>query len=121
MKEAEDALQLIKVCLTIAPILVLFDFDNPFELHCEASKVGIRAVLSQHGRPMAYCSEKLPGSRVRYNTYDVEFYVVVQAVRHWCHYLFHREFILYTDHDVLKHLHSQDKVSTRHASWIVYL
>ena len=120
-KEAEDAFQFIKVHLTTAPILVLLDFANLFELHCDASKVGIGAVLSQHGRPVAYFSEKLSGSKVRYSTYDVTFYIVVQAVRHWCHYLFHREFVLYTSHDALKHLHSQDKVLARHASWIAYL
>ena len=92
--------------MTNAPILVLPDFANPFELHCDASKVRIGAVLSQYGRPMAYFSEKLSGSRIRYSTYDVEFYAVVQAVRHWRHYLFHREFVLYTGHDALKHLHS---------------
>ena len=29
--------------------------------------------------------------------------------------------MLYTDHDALKHLHSQYKVLARHASWIAYL
>lgn len=42
-------------------------------------------------------------------------------MKHWRHYLFHQEFILYTDHDALKHLGSQDKISARHASWIAYL
>ncbi|PKI48913.1 hypothetical protein CRG98_030689 [Punica granatum] len=65
--------------------------------------------------------EKLTGAKVRYNTYDVKFYAVVQVVKHWRHYLFHKEFILYTDHEALKHLHSQDKVSARHASWVAYL
>ena len=113
IKEAEYAFQLIKVHLTTTPILVLTNFVNPFEFHCNASKVGI-------GRLVAYFSEKLSGSRVRYSTYDVDFYAVVQAVRHWCHYLFHREFMIYTDHDALKHLHSQDIISVRHASWIAY-
>lgn len=102
-------------------MLVLPDFSNPFELHCDASKLGIGAVLSQHGRPVAYFSEKLSGSKLRYNTYDVEFYVVIQAVRHWRHYLFLQEFVLFTDHDALKHMGSQYKISSRHASWAAYL
>ena len=31
------------------------------------------------------------------------------------------EFILYTDHDSLRHLHKQDKVSSKHARWVAYL
>ncbi|PKI33159.1 hypothetical protein CRG98_046447 [Punica granatum] len=89
---AETAFQKIKERLTTAPILVLPDF-----------------------------SEKLMGVKVRYNAYDVEFYAIVQAVKHWRHYLFHNEFILYTNHEALKYLHSQDKVSARHASWVAYL
>ena len=42
-------------------------------------------------------------------------------MKHWRHYLFHREFVLYTDHEALKHLHGQDKISARHASWSAYL
>ena len=72
--------QLFKVRLTTAPILVLTFFSQPFKLHCNALKVGIGAVLSQHDKPVAYFSEKLLGSRVRYSTYHVQFYVVVQAV-----------------------------------------
>ena len=120
-KEVEDVFQLIKVRLTTAPILVLPDFANPFELHCDASKVGIGVVLSQEGRLVAYFSEKLSSSRARYTSNDAEFYAVVQAARYWRHFLFHREFMLYIDHDALKHLHSQDKVSVRHASWNAYL
>lgn len=119
--EAHDAFDLIKHKLTSAPILILPDFELPFELHCDASKLGIGAVLSQQSRPVAYFSEKLGGARSRYSTYDVEFYAVVQAIKHWRHYLVHREFILFTDHDALKHLESQVKVSSRHASWIAYL
>ncbi|PKI79014.1 hypothetical protein CRG98_000587 [Punica granatum] len=120
-EEAEKAFQLIKMSLTTAPILVLPDFAQPFELHCDASKVGIGAILSQNNRPVAYFSEKLSGAKLNYNTYDVEFYTVVQAVKHWWYYLFHREFVLYTDHEALKHFHRQDKVSPRHDSWIAYL
>ena len=119
--EASKAFSTIKDKLTSAPILVLPDFNSPFELHCDASKLGVGAVLSQHGRPVAFYSEKLAGARGRYSTYDVEFYAIVQAVKHWRHYLAHKEFILFTDHVALKYLGSQDKISSRHASWTAYL
>lgn len=119
--EATEAFELIKPKLTTAPILVLPNFSETFELHSDASKLGIGAVLSQHGRPIAYFSEKLAGARSRYSTYDIEFYAIVQAIKHWRHYLVHREFVLFTDHDALRHLDSQAKVSSRHASWIAYL
>ncbi|XP_031387261.1 uncharacterized protein LOC116200565 [Punica granatum] len=53
-EEAEKAFQLIKMHLETSPILVLHDFAQPFELHSDASKVGIRAVLSQNNRLVAY-------------------------------------------------------------------
>lgn len=56
-------------------MLVLLDFSKPFKLHCDASKVGIKAVLSQAGKPVTFFNEKFSRSRARYSTYDVEFYV----------------------------------------------
>ena len=120
MEEEGSAFEQIKELLTSTPILVLPDFQLLFELHTDASKVGIGGVLSQKGRPIAYFSEKLSGAKMRYSTYDVEFYAV-QAVKHWTHYLFHKEFVLYTDHEALKHLQGKNKIAARHASWIAYL
>lgn len=70
---------------------------------------------------MAFYSEKLAGAWTRYSTYDVEFYAAVQAIKHWHHYLIHCNFILFTDHDALKHLNTQAKVSSRHEGWISFL
>ena len=94
--DAVKAFELIKHKLSNAPILVFPNFTITFELHFDASKVGIGAILSQQGQPVAYYSETLSGSRTRYNTYDVEFYAIVQAIKHWRHYLFNHEFVLYT-------------------------
>jgi hypothetical protein len=45
----------------------------------------------------------------------------VQSLRHWSSYLAYNDFILYSDHEALKHLNSQDKLSSRHAKWAVYV
>jgi hypothetical protein len=64
---------------------------------------------------MAFFSKKLSASRLNYSTYDVEFYALVQSLRHWSSYLAYNDFISYSDHEALKHLNSQDKLSSRHA------
>ncbi|XP_038974994.1 uncharacterized protein K02A2.6-like [Phoenix dactylifera] len=98
---ATRAFEDIKERLTQAPILRLPDFDQLFEVACDASHIGIGGVLSQEGHPIAFYSEKLNDAKRRYSTYDIEFYAVVQTLKHWKHYLLHREFVMYTNHDSL--------------------
>lgn len=43
---AELAFRDITIRLTSTPILVLLNFNVPFELHCDASKIAIGAPLS---------------------------------------------------------------------------
>jgi len=63
-EEAGKAFEKIKTLLTTTLILVLPNFQLLFELHTDASKVGIGGVLSQNGRPIAYYSEKLSGAKL---------------------------------------------------------
>jgi hypothetical protein len=100
------AFQIIKQKMTEAPVMRLPDFSKVFEVECDASGVGIGGVLSQEHHPIAYFSKKLNEAKQKYTTYDKEFYAVVQALRHWSHYLLHREFVIYSNHDALRHLNS---------------
>lgn len=111
----------IKDLLTNAPILLLPNFSKPFEVDCDASHIGIGALLSQERRPVAFFSEKLNEAKQKYSTYELEFYVVIQALRHWRHYLIQREFILYTDHDSLRYINSQKRLCAKHVQCVSYL
>jgi len=118
---AQKAFEAIKKLLCETPILALPDFSNPFEVECDASGVGIGAVLVQKKRPIAYFSEKLGGAKLNYSTYDKEFYAIVRALDHWSHYLRPNHFILHSDHESLKYIHGQQKLNPRHAKWVEFL
>ena len=119
-EEAEKSFVIIKSKLCSAPVLALPDFEKLFQVDCDASIVGVGAVLSQEGRPVAFYSEKLPESKTKWTTYELEFYAVVQALRTWEHYLIQREFVLYTDHQALKSLNSRTSVNRMHARWVAF-
>lgn len=111
----EEAFEILKGKLTHAPLLVLPDFSKAFEIECDASGVGISAVLMQDGKSVAYFSEKLGGAMLNYPTYDQKLYALVRALQMWQHYLWHKEFIIHTDHQSLRHLKGQQKLNKRHA------
>lgn len=60
-------------------------------------------------------------SRQKYSSYDKEFYVVVQALKHWRHYLLGSEFVLFSDNSALQYVMQQHKLNHKHAKWVEYL
>ena len=85
--EAQESFQPLKRKLTEAPILALPNFDKIFELNCNALGVGIGGVLNQEKQPITFFSEKLSETKLRYSTYDKEFYAIVQAIKYSSYYL----------------------------------
>ncbi|GJS39455.1 serine/threonine-protein kinase TIO-like protein [Tanacetum coccineum] len=108
--DAAKSFSLIKQKLTSTPVFFP-NFQKPFELETDASIIGVGAILSQEGRPVAFFSEKLSEAQRKWTTYELEFYAIVWAVKHWEQYLFQQEFVLQTDHETLKYFNSQKSIS----------
>ncbi|GJZ80188.1 reverse transcriptase domain-containing protein [Tanacetum coccineum] len=71
----------LKKKLTEAPILVVPDWNLPFELMCDASDFTIGAVLRQgkmkHFRPIHYASKTMTEAQIHYTTTEKEMLAVV--------------------------------------------
>ena len=51
----------------------------------------------------------------------MEFYAGAQALWHWRYYLIGKDFVIYSDHEALKHLQSQQHERDRRIKWSSYL
>jgi hypothetical protein len=119
--EAEKSFNLLKRKITEQPVLVLPDFQKTFQVKCDASGYAVGGVLSQDDRPVAYFSEKLDDAKLKYSTYDKEFYAIIQALKKWRHYLIPKEFVLYSDNHALQFVSQQEKLNQKHAKWVEYM
>nr|GFA39476.1 reverse transcriptase domain-containing protein [Tanacetum cinerariifolium] len=82
-KECIDAFNTLKKKLTEASILVVPDWNLPFELMCDASDYAIGAVLGQrkmkHFQPIHYASKTMTEAQIHYTTTEKEMLVVIYA------------------------------------------
>ena len=72
------AFEELKHHLCSAPVLTLLDLQQLFEIETNVLDYAVGSILTQHGHPMAYHSEKLSDAVHKYPTYDKEMYSIVQ-------------------------------------------
>ncbi|GJV67051.1 reverse transcriptase domain-containing protein [Tanacetum coccineum] len=111
--------------ITEAPILIAPDWDQPFELMCDASDYAIGAVLGQriekHFRPIHYASKTMTEAESNYTTTENELLAVVYAFEKFWSYLIMNKSIVYTDHSALKYLFNKKDAKARLLRWVLLL
>ncbi|KAK8777013.1 hypothetical protein V5799_029642, partial [Amblyomma americanum] len=129
--EHQRAFERLKNLLSSDAVLVPYDCKRPLILCCDASPVGVGAVLAHRAddgkeQPIAYASRTLGVSERNYAQIDREGLAVVFGVKKFHQYLAGREFTVITDHKPLLGLFNTDKrvpevVSPRMLRWILLL
>ena len=96
--DAEAAFQTIKRIIAKQVLLSHPDFRQPFEIHTDASKFQLGAVISQNNKPIAFYSRKLTPAQLNYTTTEKELLAIVETLKEFRNILMGQQIVVYTDH-----------------------
>lgn len=123
--DQEHAFQTVRKLLAEPPVLAIFDPDKPIHLFTDASTKGIGAILKQPDghvlRPVSYFSRSLQPYQKNYAVAELECLAIVEAFKHWHHYLDGHKTMVHSDHKGLQWLHKIGLDKSRLARWSMQL
>ena len=120
-----DAFETLKRALVSIPVLQPPNWEQPFEIMCDASNFAVGAILGQRkeGKPYViyYASKLLDEAQINYTTTEKELLAIVYAFDKFRAYLVGQNVIVYSDHAALKYLLSKKDAKPRLLRWILML
>ncbi|GJY26391.1 putative nucleotidyltransferase, ribonuclease H [Tanacetum coccineum] len=115
--DCKKAFNILKEKLTTAPIIILSDWNVPFELMCDASDFAVGAVLGKRidgkFKPIYYARKTLNNAQEHYTTTEKELLAVVFSFDKFRPYLVLSKTIVYIYHSALKYLFSKQDTKPR--------
>ena len=84
-----------------------------YVMYSDASRIGLRWVLTQDGKVGAYALRQLKPHEQNYPTHDLELATVVFALKMWQHYLYGEKCRIFTNHKSFKYLLTQKELNLR--------
>ena len=81
------------------------DFSKTFTIHTDASHYQLGGVISQDGKPTAFCSRKLNDAQTRYTTTERELLSIVETLKEYRNILLGHKIEVFTDHKNLVYKH----------------
>ena len=106
-EKCQASFKKLKAFLTEASVLTQPTYGKEYVIFSDASLNGLRCVLMQEDKVVAYVSRQLKPHEKNYPTHDMELSVIVFALKIWRHCLYREKCFIYTDHKSLKYFPSQ--------------
>ncbi|KAL5481461.1 hypothetical protein EMCRGX_G021622 [Ephydatia muelleri] len=100
--EEKSAFEKLKELISDQQRLAFYDVRKPVVIQCDASTVGLGAVLMQEGRPVASVSRSLSKSEKNYVAIELECLAIVFACQKFHQYIFGKKVRIETDHKPLE-------------------
>ena len=111
-KPQQSAIEELKRIITDDNILKFYDPSLPIRISCDASTLGLGAVLEQKSEaewyPIAYASRSLTNSEKNYSQMEKEMLSIVFSCDKFHQYVYGRDFNVYNDHMPLKSIFKKD-------------
>jgi hypothetical protein len=89
------------------------DFNTPFQIHTDASKTQIGAVMSQNGKPIAFCSRKMNSAQQNYTVTEKELLSIVATLKEFRNILLGQQITVFADHENLTYTNFNTERVTR--------
>ena len=80
-KECQNTFDTIKKLTSRETLLSCPNFNEPFKIHTDASKLQLGSVISQKGKPIAFYSKKFNPAQVNYSTTKRELLSIIETLK----------------------------------------
>ena len=116
--KCQSSFDQLKKILVEAPVLTQPTSGREYALYNDASKIGLRCVLMQDGKVVAYASKQMKPHEQNYPTHNMELATLVFALKIWRHYLYGEKCRIFINHKSLKYLLTHKELDLRQRRWL---
>ena len=124
-ESCRSAFEEIKSRLVTTPIMLTPDWNNDFEIMCDASDYAMGAVLGQRTekifKAIYYASKTFNEALENYSTIEKEMLAMVFACEKFRPYILGSHVIIHIDHAAIQYLMAKKEAKPRLIGWVLLL
>ena len=124
-ESCRSAFEEIKSRLVSTPIMLTPDWNNEFEIMCDASDYAMGAVLGQRTekifKAIYYANKTFNEAQENYSTTEKEMLAMMFAGEKFRPYILGSHVVIHTDHAVIKYLMAKKDAKPRLIRWVLLL